>query len=89
MGKVYGQADRKKLCRKACEEVVKYSYLAGACASLFQLVEALNKDVDIDRDILIGEIQRLYLEYGNTLIKHNFPTMRELTLDELMEHMGY
>ena len=87
--KVYGQADKKKLNRKAFAEAIKYSYLAGACASLFKLVDEVSGNTEIDRDVLVGEIQKLYLEYGNALIKQNFPKMHELSLEELMEHMGY
>jgi uncharacterized protein (UPF0297 family) len=86
---VFGQADKKKFGRAPIEEVVKYAFLAGACEAMLDIVKAHNEDREMEKDILLGEIQNIYLKYGNELVRRNFPTMNQLTIEDLMKHMGF
>lgn len=86
---VFGQADKKKFSRKPVEEVIKYAFLFGACEAMLEIVKAFNEDREADRDVLLGDIQQIYLKYGNELVKNNYPTMKQLTIEDLLEHMGF
>jgi hypothetical protein len=86
---IFGQATKKKFCRSAVENIMKYAFLAGASEAMNDVVKAFNENREVDRDVLIGEIQTTYLKYGNELVKNNFPTMNKLAIEDLLEYMGF
>ena len=82
------QADRKKFNKAKIEDLIRYSFLAGACEAMLEVTNAYNEDREVDLEVYLGEIQMIYKKYGDEFLKY-YPTVREFKIDDLMKHMGF